>query len=210
MSQTIFYARVSTSDQNISHQLEQAKEAGFVIDRVISDHGVSGVSTRLIERPEGKRLFDILRSGDVLVVRWLDRLGRNYSDVTQTLRDFMAMGVVVRTVINKMVFDGSTENPMEKAVRDSMIAFMAASAQSQAEVTKIAQRAGIEAAKAGNKYRGRKPSYGREKLEMTLSLLESNLRICDIMKATGLSRQTVLRIKADPMAAQQNIARWCV
>jgi DNA invertase Pin-like site-specific DNA recombinase len=35
--------------------------------------GVSGVNTRLADRPEGKRLFDMLRTGDVLVVRWVDR-----------------------------------------------------------------------------------------------------------------------------------------
>jgi hypothetical protein len=43
---------------------------------VLADHGVSGVSTHLCERPEGRRLFDILREGDALVVRWVDGLGR--------------------------------------------------------------------------------------------------------------------------------------
>ena len=79
MSQTILYARVSTVDQNIHHQKTQAESAGFKVDEVISDHGVSGVATRLKDRPEGKRLFDKLRRGDVLVVRWIDRLGRNYT-----------------------------------------------------------------------------------------------------------------------------------
>ena len=55
----ILYARVSTIDQNIEIQKQQAEQAGFQIDEVISDHGVSGVSTKLSERPEGKRLFDI-------------------------------------------------------------------------------------------------------------------------------------------------------
>jgi putative DNA-invertase from lambdoid prophage Rac len=44
---TIFlYARVSTSDQTLGHQLTQAREAGFEIedDHVIADHGVSGVA----------------------------------------------------------------------------------------------------------------------------------------------------------------------
>ena len=66
---TILYARVSTADQTIDHQATQARQAGFAIDRVIADDGVSGVATRLSERPEGKRLFDLLRAGDTLVVR---------------------------------------------------------------------------------------------------------------------------------------------
>jgi DNA invertase Pin-like site-specific DNA recombinase len=78
---TILYARVSTSEQTIEHQRTQAEKAGFKLDQVIWDEGVSGVSTKLAERPQGRRLFDLLRNGDTLVVRWVDRLGRNYQDI---------------------------------------------------------------------------------------------------------------------------------
>lgn len=98
---TVFYGRVSCSEQNIAHQVTQAEEAGFKIDTTIEDHGVSGISTKLTDRPGGKRLFDILRHGDVLVVRWVDRLGRNYDDVTGSMREFMRMGVIVKTVITQ-------------------------------------------------------------------------------------------------------------
>jgi hypothetical protein len=74
--ETILYARVSMSEQTAAHQLTMARAAGFEIDDVVADEGVSGVSTRLAERPQGRRLFDMLRHGDVLVVRWLNRLGR--------------------------------------------------------------------------------------------------------------------------------------
>jgi putative DNA-invertase from lambdoid prophage Rac len=66
-----------------------SRAAGFAIDEVVADNGVSGLSTRLTERPEGRRLYDKLRSGDTLVVRWVDRLGRNYEDVCDTIRHFM-------------------------------------------------------------------------------------------------------------------------
>jgi putative DNA-invertase from lambdoid prophage Rac len=39
--------------------------AGFTIDDVVADNGVRGVATRLVERPEGRRLFDKVRAGDV-------------------------------------------------------------------------------------------------------------------------------------------------
>jgi DNA invertase Pin-like site-specific DNA recombinase len=60
-------------------------------------------------RGEGRRqaLLDKLRAGDVLVVRWLDRLGRNYDDVRDTVQALMRKGVIVRTVINNFTFDGS-------------------------------------------------------------------------------------------------------
>lgn len=208
--QTVFYARVSTADQTIQHQEKQAREAGFAIDRVVADHGVSGISTRLAERPEGKRLFDILRAGDVLVVRWVDRLGRNYADVTETIREFMRRGIVIKTVINRMTFDGATSDPMQQAVRDALVAFMAASAQAQAEATKAAQAAGIEHAKAteGNAYRGRKPSFTRAQMEMVRDMLAQDAGISIIAKATGLSRQAIYRMKDDPAEAEAALAKW--
>ena len=209
MTQTILYARVSTAEQTIEIQQDQAEAAGYKIDQVIADHGVSGVSTRLLERPEGKRLFDLLRAGDTLVVRWVDRLGRNYQDVTDTIREFMRRGVVIRTVINNMTFDGATTDPMQEAVRDALIAFMAATAQAQAEATKEAQRAGIEAAKGdARRYRGKKPSYDQAGLETVLSMAAEVAGTTAIAKATGLTRQTVLRIKGDPAAAQAALERW--
>lgn len=208
---TILYARVSTTDQTTEHQRTQAEAAGFKIDRAVSDNGVSGVSTRLAERPEGKRLFDILRSGDTLVVRWVDRLGRNYSDVCDTIREFMRRGVVIRTVINGLTFDGATKDPMQQAVRDALIAFMAATAQANAEAIKEAQRGGIALAKAKDgevKYRGRKPSFTRGQLGTVSNMLGQSAGIGEIAKATGLSRQTIYRIKHDPTGAEASLANW--
>ncbi|TPL97440.1 recombinase family protein [Mesorhizobium sp. B2-3-10] len=209
VSKTILYARVSTVDQTLGHQQTQAEAAGFTIDEVVADHGVSGVSTTLAERPEGRRLRDMLRRGDTLVVRWVDRLGRNYQDVCDTIREFMRRGVVLRTVINNMTFDGATKDPMQQAVRDALIAFMAATAQAQAEATKEAQRAGIEAARAQeDRYRGRKPSYDRAALRAVTDMLAQGQGTSAVAKVTGLTRQTVLRIKEDPAAAEKALMAW--
>ncbi|MFD2251880.1 DNA invertase Pin-like site-specific DNA recombinase [Pseudochelatococcus lubricantis] len=206
---TILYARVSTADQTLDHQRTQAEAAEFKIDTVVADHGVSGVNTRLADRPQGKRLFDILRRGDVLVVRWVDRLGRNYRDVTEVTRQFMDRGVIVRTVINNMTFDGATADPMQMAVRDALIAFMAATAQAQAEATKEAQRAGIDARKGDTeRYRGKKPSYDRENFGAVVNMLAMGEGASAISKATGLTRQTVLRIRDDRTGAEAALARW--
>lgn len=207
---TILYIRVSTADQTSHHQRIQAEQAGFTIDEVVADHGVSGASTTLRERPEGKRLFDMLRKGDTLVVRWVDRLGRNYQDVTDTIREFMARGVVIRTVINNMTFDGATTDPVQMAVRDALIAFMAATAQAQHEATKASQRAGIEAAKTeGKAYLGRKPSYDRATLASVMDMLSTGVAtISEIARTSGLTRQAVLRIREDPAKAEALLAKW--
>jgi DNA invertase Pin-like site-specific DNA recombinase len=208
---TVLYARVSTADQTLDHQRAQAEQAGFRLDAVIADHGVSGVSTRLCERPEGKRLSDMLRAGDTLVVRWLDRLGRNYSDVTDTVREFMRRGVIIRTVINGMTFDGSTRDPMQQAIRDALICFMAAMAQAQAEVTKEAQRAGIAHARAndnGTKYRGRKPTFTHDQYWAVRESLDQGHAASAIAKQTGVSRQSIYRIRSNPERQLAALAAW--
>jgi DNA invertase Pin-like site-specific DNA recombinase len=207
---TVLYARVSTSEQTLDHQRSQAEAHGFKIDTVVADHGVSGISTRLAERPEGRRLWDMLRAGDTLVVRWVDRLGRNYDDVSDTIREFMRRGVIIRTVINGLTFDGATKDPMQQAVRDALIGFMAALSQAQAESQKEAQRAGIEHAKAtgAKAYLGRKPSYSRQQLEAVREMLAREVGTSTIAREANLSRQTVLRIKEDPAAAEQALASW--
>lgn len=210
MSKTILYARVSTAEQNLDHQKAQAEAAGFSIDEVVADHGVSGVSTTLAERAEGKRLFDMLRRGDVLVVRWVDRLGRNYHDVTDTIRHFMRQGVVIRTAINNLTFDGATKNPMQQAVRDALIAFMAATAQAQAEATKEAQKAGIAHWKAAEpeKYRGRRPGFTRAQLDQMRDMLTQGAGASAIASATGLTRPTVQRLRDDLDGAEVVLTRW--
>ena len=206
---TVLYARVSTAEQTLDHQKTSAERAGFVIDEVVADHGVSGARTTLRERPEGRRLFDLLRRGDILVVRWVDRLGRNYQDVTDTIREFMKRGVVIKTVINNMTFDGATTDPIEMAVRDALIGFMAATAQAQYEATKASQREGIMQAQKGNRYLGRKPSYDARQLNLVFEMLSDGTSgTSAIAKASGLTRQTVLRIKGDPAGAQQALEAW--
>ncbi|WP_210880397.1 recombinase family protein [Roseovarius autotrophicus] len=206
----VLYVRVSTSEQTSDHQLEQATKAGFPIDEVVTDHGTSGVSTRLADREGGKRLLHMLREGDTLVVRWLDRLGRNYQDVTDTLRGLLRKGVTVKTVINGMVFDARPKTAMESAVRDALIGFMAAQAEAQAQATKEAQRAGIAHHKVASpeKFKGRKPTFTREQLEQVVALAEAGQGQSAIAKATGVNRNAVIRITQNPAKAEAALERW--
>ena len=144
------------------------------------------------------------------MVRWVDRLGRNYADVTEVIRQFMARGVVIKTVINGLTFDGATKDPMQKAVRDALIAFMAATAEAQAEATREAQKAGIAHAKAAepHSYRGRKPSFDRPQLEIIRDMLAQDASPTAISDAARVSRQVVYRVQDDPAKAEAMLAEW--
>jgi putative DNA-invertase from lambdoid prophage Rac len=145
-------------------------------------------------------------------VRWVGRLGRNYTDVVDTIREFMRRGVIVRTVINRIVFDGSTTDPMQQAVRDALIAFMAAAAEAQAKATKSAQRAGIDHSRMvkPSAYLGRKPSYDRATFDRTRLALfgASPPSLSAIAKVEDVSKQTVFRLKQDPQAALAALEAW--
>ena len=210
MSKTVLYVRTSTSEQTIEHQLSQAKQAGFTFDDVIEDEGVSGVSTPLAERPNGKRLFDLLRDGDTLVVRWVDRLGRNYDDIQKNIRLFLDRGVTIRTVINGMTFDAKPPDAMAKAIRDAMLSFMSAMAEAQALAMKEAQSAGIAHAKANkpDSYKGRKPSYTAAQVSLIMQKFKEGDGVNKIARDVGLTKFSVSRITRDPDKALESLSRW--
>jgi putative DNA-invertase from lambdoid prophage Rac len=86
---------------------------------------------------------------------------------------------------------------------------MAATAQAQAEATKEAQRAGIDLARTKpDRYRGRKPSYSREQFQAVRDMIGQEAAIGRIANETGLSRQTIYRIKDDPTSAEAALAVW--
>ena len=122
----------------------------------------------------------------------------------------MRRGVIVRTVINGLVFDGATKDPMQKAVRDALIAFMAATAEAQAEATREAQKAGIAHAKATepHSYRGRKPDLDRAQLDIIRDMLARDASPTSIADAAGVSRQVVYRVQDDPAKAEAMLADW--
>jgi putative DNA-invertase from lambdoid prophage Rac len=105
--QTVLYTR-SGSTQAL------AEQAGFHIDRVV---------------PDG---IDSLRAGDTLVVRWLDRLGRDDAAVCATLCQLLRRGVVVKTLACGFTFDAAATDPEQTVIRDALIGFLAASAEARA------------------------------------------------------------------------------
>ena len=100
---------------------------------------------------------------------------------------------------------------MHQAIRDSLIAFMAATAQSQSEVTKEAQKAGIAHALAnddGTKYRGRKPTFTCEQFVRVRELLDQGIGLSAIAKTVGMKRQSVYRIRSEPKKQMAALQAW--
>ena len=82
MSKTYGYARVSTTEQKADRQLLALEEFGVSLKDVFTDRQ----SGKDFERPQYRRLLRKLRTDDVLVVKSIDRLGRNYSEILEQWR----------------------------------------------------------------------------------------------------------------------------
>ena len=123
----------------------------------------------------------------------------------------MRRGVVIETVINRMRFDGASKDHDAASRPRRADRLHGRAGTAHAEVTKEAQRAGIAHARAKEgRYLGRKPSYTRKQFSTARDLLGQEATIAAVVKATGLSRQTVYRIKDDPAGAEKALAVWAL
>lgn len=147
----IFYARVSSKEQNLDRQLARAKEVKA--DKVFTDK-LSGKNT---DRPGLQEMFDYIREGDVVEIVSLDRLSRNYKDIQQLVKQIKDKGA-------KLVVDDlpqtNTGNPLvDEFMLDMMVNLMGFVAQNEREKIKERQRQGIEQAKKRGVYKGRPKKY---------------------------------------------------
>ncbi|MCX5044823.1 recombinase family protein [Aldersonia sp. NBC_00410] len=172
----IGYARVSTTDQNPQLQLDALAAAG--VDRVFTDHGVSGSKT---SRPQLDAVLDYRRPRDTLVVWKLDRLGRNTQRV----------GFCSLT-------DGiTTDGPMGRA----MLTIMAAFAQPEREMMIERTRAGLTAAAANGRKVGRPRKVDATDAERARAWKAKGLSAPEIARILGVSRATIYRYLEAPAAA---------
>ena len=180
----IGYARVSTIEQNLDRQIDALKEAG-VDERNIYQEKVTGTKA---DRPELKRMLDMLREGDVVIISDLTRISRSTKDLLDIIEKVKTKGASIRSLKDTWL-DTTSDNPYNQFLLTVM------SGLSQLERDLISQRTkeGLASARARGRNGGR-PSKQNEKGEVVRALANSGIRIVDIVKETGLSRSTVNRI----------------
>jgi DNA invertase Pin-like site-specific DNA recombinase len=66
----------------------------------------------------------------------------------------------------------------------------------------------VNAETNGNRYRGRKPSYSREQLVTVVDMIGQGAGVGNVASATGLTRQTVYRIRNDAPGAEATLSEW--
>ena len=173
------YARVSTSQQSLDIQCQALKEAGVEERRIFSDK----ITGSQLER-EGLDLLRVkVEKGDIILVKKLDRLGRDTADMISLIKEFDNLGVAIR-----FLDDGiSTEGTMGKMVVTIL------SAVAEAERARILERTNegrIQAKAKGVKF-GRKRRVDRQKVS---ALRAEGIGATAIAKQLNIGRSTVYKI----------------
>ncbi|ELI7925066.1 recombinase family protein [Yersinia enterocolitica] len=173
------YARVSTSQQSLDIQIKTLRDAGVKTNRIFTDKA-SGSSVEW----DGLELLRLkVEDGDVVLVKKLDRLGRDTADMIQLIKEFDAQGVAVR-----FIDDGiSTDGDMGQMVVTIL------SAVAQAERRRILERTNEgrqEARMKGIKF-GRKRSVDRCTV---LALYQKGTGATEIARQLSIARSTVYKI----------------
>jgi DNA invertase Pin-like site-specific DNA recombinase len=184
----IGYARVSTTDQDTTTQVDRLKAAGCQVIRKVK---VSGKSRE--GQSELETVLEFIRPGDALVVTKLDRLGRSTRDVLNLVHELDQRGASLK-VLEPAV---STDGPMGKMV----LTVLGMVAEMELGFIKERQRVGIEAAKSKGIYTGRKITLDHAKIR---ALHADGTGPSDIARQVGCSRGASYKVlRASAVQCQQ-------
>src|SRR3954467_2311227 len=183
---TYGYARVSTTDQDVTIQEAALHAAGC---EVIRSEKRSGTTTA--GRTELQTLIDFARKGDTIVVTRIDRLARSIADLASIVRTLETKGVTLR----------ATEQPIDtsSAAGRCFLQMLGVFAEFETAIRRERQMEGIAKAKAAGVYagKGRPASIPADRIhEMT----RAGMGPSAIAKALGVSRMSIHRV-LNPKAA---------
>ena len=152
MAHTYGYARVSSKDQHEDRQVIALQNFG--IDQIFFDHQ----SGKTFERPQYKKLLRKLKTDDVLVVKSIDRLGRNYAEILEQWRVITKDKGAAIVVLDTPLLDTRRDRDIiGTLIADLVLQIMSAFAQLERDFIRQRQAEGIAAAKARGVKFGRKP-----------------------------------------------------
>jgi DNA invertase Pin-like site-specific DNA recombinase len=196
----IGYARVSSVDQNLERQLDNLKTFG--VEKIFTEKQ-SGKSVE--NRPVFQEALNFVRMGDRFVVESIDRLGRNYDEVINTV-NYLKDKEVQLMITSLPMMNEVIGNPLlDKFMKDLIVQILAMVSEQERNESKRRQAQGIQVAKEKKGvYKGRpyllyspnaKDPQKRIIYHRVVEMLEEGKAISKIAKEVNITRQTVYRIK---------------
>lgn len=159
------YARVSAKDQNLARQLDALAAFPIKQQNIFADKA----SGKDFNRPEYRRLKERLQPGDVLVVKSIDRLGRNYEEILEEWRTVTKVLSCAIVVIDIPLLDTreTKQSITGVLIADIVLQLLSYVAQVERENTRQRQAEGIAAAKERGVRFGRPPKKRPKNYEAT-------------------------------------------
>ena len=184
---TYAYARVSARDQNLDRQIAAFTELGIDKSRIFSDKK----SGKDFERKEYKRLLKKLRCGDLLVIKSIDRLGRNYDQIiTEWAHITNTVGADI-LVLDMPLLDTRTkaDTLVGKFISDIVLQVLSFVAENERENIKARQADGIRIAKLnGVKFGRPKRQYSEEFITVATDYINKRISSENAMNILGLRK----------------------
>jgi DNA invertase Pin-like site-specific DNA recombinase len=171
----IGYARVSTSDQDLSLQLDALHRDG--IDRIYQEHASSAAK----RRPQFDAMMKDVRAGDVVTVWKLDRLGRSLRQVLDTVKTIHDRGAKLRILTQQI----DTSTPMGGFI----LAVFGAFGELERELIRDRTRAGLAAAAERGRKGGRRPTFTDRQVLNVRALVVKGANVKEACKSIGISPQ---------------------
>ena len=186
------YARVSTIAQNLDRQLDGLQKLGIDEKNIYTDKE----SGKDFNRTNYKKLCRKLKPGDVLFIKAIDRLGRNYNMVLDEWRILTKEKGVDIVVIDMPLLDTRIEgkNLVGKFIADVVLQVLSFVAENERETMRQRQAEGIRMAKLKGIKFGRPSVDTPENFIETINLYKrKEITSAEACELTGLSRGTFFR-----------------
>ncbi len=185
------YARVSTREQNAERQLIALTGFGIAESAIFVDKQ----SGKDFERTQYRRLMRKLKDGDTLVIKSIDRLGRNYEEILEQWRVITKEKHAAIVVLDMPLLDTRQNRDLTGTlIADIVLQLLSYVAQTEREFIRQRQAEGIAAAKARGVQFGRRPSPKPiEFPQLKEQWSKGKISACQAAKALRITHRTFLR-----------------
>ncbi len=183
------YIRVSTKEQNEDRQVIALREYG--VEKIYMDKQ----SGKDFNRPNYQKLLRKMKSGDTLVIKSIDRLGRNYNEILEQWRIITKEKQAYIVVLDMPLLDTQQSRDLTGTlIADIVLQLLSYVAQTEREFIRQRQAEGIAAAKAKGVKFGRAPMERPAEYEnMKAQFLEHQVSARSAAKQLGVTHSTFLR-----------------
>ena len=183
---TYGYVRVSTQEQNEARQLAAMRSFGVAEENII----VEKLSGKDFRRPQYQRLVRRLRPGDVLVVKSIDRLGRNYAEILEQWGTVTKERAAAIVVLDMPLLDTRQGRDLTGTlIADIVLQLLSYVAQTERENIRQRQQEGIACAKANGIHFGRRETEIPAFDEALRLWRDSAITAKEAARLCGLTRQ---------------------